>query len=376
MQCLVCGSARVESIGKVGSKTFSITSDTKICAMSANVHFCPNCGHLQKFHTPDEKIYIEGLYKSYEPHYLSGGSEPLVFTSDGPPVPRSFFVLEKFLPVIKKGPGKFLDIGTGNGNVIKSAQRLLAGWSLNAFDVTDIYKDEILKVPSVENFYSGSINTISGEKFDVITMWHSLEHIEDPAGTLNHIKKLLRDDGILIIQVPDIMRNPYDLSVIDHCSHFSKGSLERLLISAGLDIRLDARDLIYNCLTLAAGIKDNIPRKRNVPADKNTGRQLFYLNEIINYFTMETGSKNYYIFGSGGASACIYSQMPRKPLFFIDEDDNKMGKKLDGVEIISAGAAKENSIVLLPFFKDMAVKIIENIKNGVSKKFNFRFVDF
>ncbi|MDH5573814.1 MAG: class I SAM-dependent methyltransferase, partial [Gammaproteobacteria bacterium] len=41
------------------------------------------------------------------------------------------------------------------------------------------------------------------EKFDVITLWHVLEHIDDPVYLFNKLYNLLSDNGILVVQVPN-----------------------------------------------------------------------------------------------------------------------------------------------------------------------------
>ncbi|WP_421712339.1 class I SAM-dependent methyltransferase, partial [Alteromonas abrolhosensis] len=73
-------------------------------------------------------------------------------------------------------------------------------------------------------------------KFDVITLWHVLEHLPDLEGTIIEIEKLLNPGGILIIAVPNY--KSYDakyyktywaaFDVPRHLWHFSRKSMNKL----------------------------------------------------------------------------------------------------------------------------------------------------
>lgn len=374
MRCIVCGSEAIGAPGKVGRKIFSITSDAKICPLAAVVYRCGACGHIQKFHGEEEKRYIEKIYADYEPHLLSGGGEPLVYRASGPPVPRSFFVLEKCLPYLKKGTGRFLDVGTGNGNVLKSAGELLPGWRLAAFDIGDRYRDEVLKIPGVEKFYSGGIGEIADGDFDAITMWHSVEHMPDPAASLGALCRLLGEGGVLVVQSPDVARNPFDLSIIDHCSHFSNSSMRLLLDKAGFEIAADGSGWLYNCLTMIA--RPAASGGACVAAENGPRSALEYLNRVIDYFEEKTAGRRFALFGTGNASLCVYSQLSGKPERFVDEDPQKAGKVLYGVPVSPIGGVPDGSLVALPFSEEFAAGIIEKFKKAGKKNVEFLYIGF
>lgn len=375
MECIVCGSRRVEKLGKVGNKQISITSDIKICRLVSNIFFCGECGHLQKFHTQIEKDYVDDHYSNYEPHYLSNGNELLVYKNGNPPIPRSYYILQKCLPWIKKTKGRYLDIGSGNGITVRAARKVLKYFKLNAFDITDIYKNEITAIENFERFYCGNLKDIPGGDFDVITMWHSLEHIFDARNVLTDVRKLLAPDGVLIIQVPDVMRNPFDLGVIDHCSHFSYNALLKLLNGSGFEIELNACDWIYNCLTVIA--KKSANKERNgsyITPNDSFKVQLNHINDIIKYFNDETRERKYAIFGSGISSACTYSHMNEPPAFFIDEDPYKIDKNIDGVKIKGIENIDKDLLIILPFYETMAGTLIEKLNKTNGVNFDCRFV--
>ena len=99
-----------------------------------------------------------------------------------------------------KPSGRLLDIGGGNGDfAVFMASK---GWDV-------VLQDTISKVVDRnidKNFESVKDLHIlkDGQKFDVITLWHSLEHIHDVPELYNQINRLLCHDGILLIAVPNL----------------------------------------------------------------------------------------------------------------------------------------------------------------------------
>ena len=82
------------------------------------------------------------------------------------------------------------------------------------------------------------------ESFDLIMAWHSLEHLPSPRRTLTEAHRLLREDGHLVVVVPNFGslearvagRRWFHLDVPRHLYHFSQDTLVRLLRSVGFQI--------------------------------------------------------------------------------------------------------------------------------------------
>ncbi len=80
--------------------------------------------------------------------------------------------------------------------------------------------------------------------FDLIVLWHVLEHLDEPAATLRQLHSLLRSDGRLVISVPNFggqqsrmfRGNWFHLDLPRHLVHFDTGSLSRTMESAGFRI--------------------------------------------------------------------------------------------------------------------------------------------
>jgi hypothetical protein len=85
--------------------------------------------------------------------------------------------------------------------------------------------------------------------FDVITLWHVLEHVHDIGGYLDHFRSILKSDGVLMIAVPNYTSTDaaiygskwaaYDTP--RHLWHFSPLAMEKLLSLHGFTLRQKRR---------------------------------------------------------------------------------------------------------------------------------------
>jgi SAM-dependent methyltransferase len=80
-------------------------------------------------------------------------------------------------------------------------------------------------------------------KFDVVTLWHSLEHVGNPKAYLDEIRRILKQDGILFLAVPNVDGlefrlfggNWFHLDLPRHQYQFSPRTLEMLLNVSGME---------------------------------------------------------------------------------------------------------------------------------------------
>jgi len=141
------------------------------------------------------------------------------------------------------GEGKLLDIGCGNGRYLSNLQEL--GWKTYGIEQnsrSSQYAREELDL----NVETGDLlnHKYKDKFFDVITMWHSLEHIFEPIPTLKEVKRILKDDGFLVIAVPNINSFAakvfkeywYQLEIPIHLIAFTPNSISKMLDTAGFKI--------------------------------------------------------------------------------------------------------------------------------------------
>lgn len=115
---------------------------------------------------------------------------------------------EEFLkdPHIKKG--RLLDVGCGDGlflNMARDAGYSVAGVDFNRSALQMAKKKYNLNNLFAEDIYDHLLNN-PNTKYDVITCFHIIEHLEDPAKFLLMLRCLLAVDGFLIIGIPNQLR--------------------------------------------------------------------------------------------------------------------------------------------------------------------------
>lgn len=137
--------------------------------------------------------------------------------------------------------GKVLDVGCSSGNFLKAM--VIEGWDPYGVDMTIGFTEYARNVYGLKNVMTSSFEK-SGLKnnfFDLITMFHVLEHVYNPEEFLNLANKKIKEKGLIIIEVPDV-RLPYsgDLNFFfqdAHLYNFSEDTLEAFLIKTGFKLK-------------------------------------------------------------------------------------------------------------------------------------------
>ena len=137
----------------------------------------------------------------------------------------------KLIKTLNNGEGSLLDIGAGTGDFLKYAKH--TGWNINGVEPNEGARDLAGKKGIV---LESTIEDFKGKTFEVITLWHVLEHLPNLEETIFKIEKLLKPGGTLIIAVPNF--KSYDakyyknywaaFDVPRHLWHFSKKSMGKL----------------------------------------------------------------------------------------------------------------------------------------------------
>jgi 2-polyprenyl-3-methyl-5-hydroxy-6-metoxy-1,4-benzoquinol methylase len=142
---------------------------------------------------------------------------------------------------LKQKNPRVLDIGCGRGQLLSAFQQ--AGCDVTGTEFSDDacrFAREKLKIP----VRVGLLHELNfpDASFDVVTMWHVLEHVSDPRPTLAEVARILRPGGIFMVAVPNFgspearltKAGWFHLDMPRHLSHHTRESLARILGEAGL----------------------------------------------------------------------------------------------------------------------------------------------
>jgi 2-polyprenyl-3-methyl-5-hydroxy-6-metoxy-1,4-benzoquinol methylase len=101
-----------------------------------------------------------------------------------------------------KSEGKLLDVGCALGVFLHLARE--RGWEVYGVDISRYAASYARDVLGFEVFAGELAEVQFPEKwFDVITLWDVLEHFPDPSRQLQEIRRILKDDGIILMNTPN-----------------------------------------------------------------------------------------------------------------------------------------------------------------------------
>ena len=137
------------------------------------------------------------------------------------------------------------------------------------FDVSSDYKLSWDQWLPIEQQATYEVPENWNEKFDLVTSYFVLEHVDDPVGYLRKLTSFLKPEGRVLISFPNVDANPGDMIVADHLNHFSTHSLIVTLSRAGLAPLKIIRDpLLSSFFVLAAGAPSGFDKKNALDAIK------------------------------------------------------------------------------------------------------------
>jgi 2-polyprenyl-3-methyl-5-hydroxy-6-metoxy-1,4-benzoquinol methylase len=277
--CPLCGSAALTKL--IQSKDYTLTGET------FNIDRCKICD----FAFTNPRPAVENLGKYYETEKYISHSNKSKSLFD-----RIYFIArninlnnKKNLIEQYKKVGNVLDFGCGTGAFLKYLSD--KGWNSYGVEPSETARSIASQEHNISVY--DSLEKVPSIPFDVITLWHVMEHIPDFVDNAKKLRTLLKKDGILVIAVPN-HESPdaikygsawagYD--VPRHLSHFSKSTMKKLLINSSLrlistiPLRLDAyyvsllsqtylhpnqNKLISSAYAFIAGLSSNWKAKKNL----------------------------------------------------------------------------------------------------------------
>lgn len=202
---------------------------------------CKKCGLVYTNPQPDSELIQQHYQEDYYKEWLERQMK------------RRIPMWKKRLKGLKKykKKGRLLDVGFGSGTFLGLAKE--EGFEIYGTEISEFacrYVKDRLGI----DVFRGDLREahFPDDTFDVITIWHTLEHLPDPKATLKEIHRLLKKDGLLVVAVPNL--NNYITRILYllakgkklklfsinakelHFWHFSNHSITSMLKKAGFEI--------------------------------------------------------------------------------------------------------------------------------------------
>ena len=245
---------------------------------------CDNCGLLFVNPRPSP-AEISRYYQSE--NYISHSTKQAGFLNKIYAYIRKKNHVKKYKLIQSyRNSGSLIDIGCATGEFLDFFQK--KGWEVTGVEPDEDARNFARNTYSLNVIDEKNIPELSEKKFDVVTMWHVLEHVHDLNERLSQINRILKDNGIAVIAVPN--PNCHDASfyksfwagydVPRHLFHFTQKPITALFEKKGFHL-LKKIPLVYDSFYISMisekyktgkknlikafyhGLKSNILAKQN-----------------------------------------------------------------------------------------------------------------
>ena len=209
------------SFSKINPCLCGSITDYRLFKYDRHEHLCPTvlcekCG-LVRSNPRISSDYMIDFYESDNYRNFTTSNKTKVYSNYFRTSKHIYKILSRYI----KPKSKILEIGCGGGwNLIPF---LRSGHTIYGTE----YSKELKKISKYKGIIKYDKNyKFSRKKFDLIIVSHVLEHLYDINNFLNNLKKILKDDGYLYIEVPSIEKK-YSLDQIQffHNYYFTKNTL-------------------------------------------------------------------------------------------------------------------------------------------------------
>jgi 2-polyprenyl-3-methyl-5-hydroxy-6-metoxy-1,4-benzoquinol methylase len=229
--CPNCGSTEITPIFDVKDHTVSGKLFTILRCGQCSLRFTqdiPNKEEIGQYyqsdsyvsHTDTRKGLINQIYHEVRKHTLKGKRKMIEGAMEG-------------------RTGQILDYGCGTGAFLDVMKK--RGWEVTGIEPDSGARSIAEAQYQILPMDPSSIALLKDHYFDIITLWHVLEHVHDLHNTLAHLRRMLKKDGKIFIAVPN--HSSQDAAhygpawaawdVPRHLYHFSPDSMKYLLEKAG-----------------------------------------------------------------------------------------------------------------------------------------------
>jgi len=212
MSCVLCGSEDLTTVSSEDAKSKA----------SLNVGMCGRCGLIQQDPMPTPEELVNYYSHEYRVDYKS------TYTPKPKHVYRAARTAKKriaFLAGMGVQSGRLIDIGAGGGEFVYIAGKI--GFDASGLEPNIGYAN-FSKAEYGINIDVGGIDAIHG-KYDVITMFHVLEHLPSPVAAFKKLHEHLNAGGFVFIEVPWIETqdaSPHNIYFKAHTVYFSVETLK------------------------------------------------------------------------------------------------------------------------------------------------------
>jgi SAM-dependent methyltransferase len=221
--CNLCGSVDIEELGDRdrGGRPLRTTICRKCGLVWSNPR--PSEAEVRRYYSREYRLDYKGHVTPSLRHIARSGRGALNRA-------------RSLSPFLTRGD-RVLDAGAGGGEVVYVLRKL--GFAATGLEPDERYATHARETLGVR-VNTGFVQDASFQpsSFDAITMYHALEHVEDPVGILSTLRSWIAEGGVLLVEVPNIEARcllPAHRFHFAHFYHFNRATLEAAGRTAGFE---------------------------------------------------------------------------------------------------------------------------------------------
>lgn len=369
--CHCCGANTLVEIPAF-ERLMRVTSDCRPWRAGGKLGFCQTCGTVQKPIDDAWCAEVEDIYNGYAIYQQGEGQEQAVFESttglSSSRSQRLFACLQQALEL--PASGSLLDVGCGNGALLRVVSQALPDWRLWGTELNDRHKREVESIPRVQAMHAGFPWEAPGP-FDAVTVIHVLEHIVNPVEFLQNIARQVNESGLLIVESPNAPANPFDILIADHCTHFTVQSMHSILTRGGFAPRTIRDDWIPKELSVAAvryresaGSETPPESRHKVQSSQAIENHIHWLESLVLRARRLANERDLGLFGTSIAGSWLKTTLGDGVTYFVDEDTNRIGRNYLGIPIVAPGDVRPGGNVLIGLAPAVASPLTERLRTA------------
>lgn len=346
---------------------------------------CNNCGcvYNDTISSQEEYNWFYKEYSKYEDDNISSGAGIMGYDKL-----RMEGVAECISKYASDKNVEILDIGTGNGGLLKILQA--KGYTnLTGIDPSQTCVNNLIKkgINGIKGDVFSDELSVNNRKYDIVILSHVLEHIRDIGLAIKNIINLIKLNGILYIEVPDASRykdyfiTPYHYFDIEHINHFDRHSLCNLLKRYGIKLleckeyEIQVSEFNYYPSVYVLGRKESsdesLQVSKSTTCRKNT-EEYIRLSEVNEKYEelqqLVLTQEPVVIWGAGSYTMRMLSNTSLGQCnikLFVDINANKQKEKINGIQVMHPGELihiSDTIIVASALYKEEIKASIKEMK--------------
>ena len=356
------------NLKKFDNYIFKKKIDKKLMG-NLNLQLCKSCDYLQLQRIPNDEI----LNAVYDEFYSS--PSPLKFNFN--PTRDTFFLNKLFTFIKNLNLKKVLEIGCYDGYILKQLQK--KNYKVIGCEPSKgalIGKE--FNIDIINDFFSKS--TFPNEKFDLIIMRHTLEHVPNLRKTMNDIIHVMHQKSILSIEVPNIefyiKQGLLEVFSLQHIHYFSTKAFEQIANDFDLTIMKIIKSPENIIIFFQKKNINKIKSKKTPPSKKKEisfNKFKLKIKENSNKINkIITGYKKNKIafWGAGGfavAAIYLYKLPIDSSTLLIDKDTSKHGlyfhqQKIKINKILPNIIEQKKLIIITSYYSKQIIDDIKKLK--------------